>query len=225
MARQRREGSPARRNDRRTGRSSGHDPGQRVGVREAHRRAHRRDWLRRTLVGSALGLVTGSAIGCYLHDEEDFVVEYAVEVCRMVRDCGRSLHLPGETDTLPATSACEDLVEAHYSTCTSSCDYRPSKARRCLRRLRDNECGKVVTGGGPNDEDKGDETIPLVCDDVFEQCEGGEDQAQLCNSPSGCAVGGRPGEGSWLALGLLVLGLGARRRWSRGAGAGRATAA
>ncbi|MCX4248074.1 hypothetical protein [Paraliomyxa miuraensis] len=164
---------------------------------------------------AAGGLVAGVLAGCLYH-EEDFVAEYAVEVCRMVRECGRELHLPGESELLPATSACEGMIEAHYSTCISGCNYRPAKARRCLRRLRDNECeGEVVTAD-PDDDHDGDETIPLVCDFVFNECEGGDDQEIQCMSPNGCAVGERPGEGWLLGLGLLGLWWVGRRR-ARGA--------
>lgn len=166
--------------------------------------------------GSALGLGLGVLAGC-LHQEEEFVAEYAAEVCRIVRDCGRELHLPGEDETLPNNAFCEGRVEAHYSTCASGCEYLPAKARRCLRRLRDRDCD-------PNEGmlgDRSEDSIPLVCDEVFEQCEGGEDQDSLCASPLGCAVGGRPGEGWFLALGLVVLGLGARRRSRHGGGTSR----
>lgn len=169
----------------------------------------------RRLQRVALGLAVGMFAGC-LYQEEDFVAEYAVEVCRMVRDCGRELSLPGQSDPLPATAECEAVIEAHYSTCASSCEYRPPKARRCLRRLRNNECKGEVTTADPNDNEGGDELIPVVCSFVFEQCESPE-QEDHCASVNGCSVGGRPGEGSLLALGLLVLGLGARRRSSTSA--------
>lgn len=161
----------------------------------------------RMLGGSALGLLVGTSVGC-LFQEDEFVTEYAAEVCRLVRECGRELRLPGESEPLPSTSACEDRIEAHYASCTAGCDYIPRKARRCLRRLRDNECNNP---SGTVD----DETIPIVCNDVFRECQDDE-QAQMCRAPSGCSIGDPRGSGSVLALGLLVLGLGARRR--RGSG-------
>jgi len=116
------------------------------------------------LVGSALGLATGITLGCL--QEDDFVSEYAAEVCRMVRDCGRELHLPGSSDVLPATGDCEAIVRAHYSSCGSSCVFNRDKARRCLRRLRDNHCpagddGTATDGTGTvgtGDDAVGDET-------------------------------------------------------------------
>ena len=165
--------------------------------------------LRRTLrmlLGASLGLGLGMTLGCI--EDEDFVSEYATEVCRLVRDCGRELRLPDQTDPLPATAACETLVEAHYSACGDSCNFRRGKARRCLRRLRNNEC----TSDDPALEDEGDEAIPLVCDDVFNQCEGGLDQEDQCISPHGCTVSGRAGASAGLLWMLALVGLGARGR-------------
>lgn len=164
----------------------------------------------RTLLGAALGLSIGITVGCL--EDEDFVGEYAVEVCRMVRDCGRELSLPDADEPLPATDACEAMVEAHYSSCGSSCNFRRNKARRCLRRLRGNECADgVITN---EDGDVADESIPLVCSEVFSECEGGEDHDLQCAAPRGCAVSGHPGAGAGAgALWLLgLVGLAARRR-------------
>jgi MYXO-CTERM domain-containing protein len=165
----------------------------------------------RTLLGAALGLSIGVTVGCL--EDEDFVGEYAVEVCRMVRDCGRELTLPNADAPLPATAACESLIEAHYDSCGASCNFRRAKARRCLRRLRENECAEdiVTTPEG----DPADETIPWVCDDVFSECEGGEDQDQQCTAPRGCSVGGRSGAGASVLWILGLLGLGATRRRRR----------
>jgi MYXO-CTERM domain-containing protein len=160
------------------------------------------------LLGAALGLGMGVTLGCM--QDEDFVPEFAAEVCRMVRDCGRELRLPNETDPLPATAECEALVEAHYSACGDSCFFRRNKARRCLRRLRNNECS--VDDPATPQEEVGDESIPWVCDDVFSECEGGEDQAQQCAAPHGCAVSGRSGAGALPLIGLLLLGTWRRRR-------------
>ena len=165
----------------------------------------------RTLLGVALGLSIGVTVGCL--EDEGFVGEYAVEVCRMVRDCGRELTLPGADEPLPADSFCESMVEAHYASCSASCNFRRSKARRCLRRLRENECAEDVATT-PEGE-PADETIPLVCDAVFDECEGGEDQEIQCAAPRGCSVAGRSGAGAGAGalslLGLLVLGWRRRR--------------
>lgn len=161
--------------------------------------------------GMGLGLTLGILVGCTV--EEDFVAEYATEVCRMVRECGRDLHLPGESASLPSTSECESMIEAHYGTCISRCNFRSAKARRCLRRLRNNECHGEVMTADPDDNLHADEAIPVVCDFVFNEC-GGDDEDIQCMSPNNCAVGERPGEGSLVALGLLVLGVSARRRWA-----------
>lgn len=156
--------------------------------------------MRRVLLGSALGLAAGVTVGCL--QDEDFVAEYATEVCRMARDCGRELYLPGEEQPLPATEACESMIIAHYDTCRADCEFERAKARRCLRRLRNNEC---------NTQDDSDEAIPLVCDAVFQPCSGGADQELDCGAPR-CSVGGSAGAGALPLLGLLLLGLRRRRR-------------
>ncbi len=165
----------------------------------------------RMLLGMALGLSMGVTVGCL--QDEDFVGEYATELCGMVRDCGVELTLPNATEPLPATSMCEALIEAHYSTCASDCFFRRSKARRCLRRLRDNQC----TGEdepGTLDTVARDADIPGVCHDVFGECDGGFDQEDQCAAPTTtCSVTGRGGASSLSLpfLGLLLLGLRRRR--------------
>jgi hypothetical protein len=160
----------------------------------------------RTLLGAALGLSIGITAGCL--EDEDFVAEYAVEVCRMVRDCGRELTLPNADAPLPANELCESMVEAHYASCGTSCNFRRNKARRCMRRLRENECAEHILT--TPEQEPADEMIPLVCDEVFSECEGGEDQNQQCAAPRGCSVADRSGA-SALLLGLFVLGWRRRR--------------
>lgn len=160
----------------------------------------------RTLLGVALGLSIGITVGCL--EDEDFVAEYAVEVCRMVRECGRELSLPNADEPLPASELCESMVQAHYDSCGGSCHFRRNKARRCLRRLRGNECKDGVLSDENGVED---ESIPLVCSEVFSECEGGEDHDQQCAAPRGCSVGDRSGTGALSLLGLLALGWRRRR--------------
>jgi hypothetical protein len=162
------------------------------------------------LLGATLGLATGVTLSC---EQGDFVTEYAAEVCRMVRDCGIELHLPKQTETLPATSECEVVVETYYLACDAGCQLDRAKARRCLRRLRDNECDPET--GTISGEVQRDEAIPQVCSEVYEVCNGGNNQETQCSAPSGCSVGGRPGDDAVLMLGFLVLGVGRHRRWYR----------
>lgn len=163
----------------------------------------------RVLLGTTLGLATGVTLGCL--QGEDFVSEYAVEVCRMVRDCGTELHLPKQTEMLPATSECEAIVETHYYTCDEGCQLDRTNARRCLRRLRDNQCDPET--GTISGEVQGDEAIPWICRSVYEECNGGDAQRNQCSAPSNCSVGGRPGDRALCMVVLLVLG--ARRRYFR----------
>lgn len=156
----------------------------------------------------------GVTLGCL--QEDDFVDEYAVEVCRMVRDCGRALYLPddpGDLDSdrvrLPATAECEPMIEAHYSVCRSDCRFNRAKARRCLRRIRENVCNPE-NGSDPSDEYP-DDDIALVCGQVFDDCAGGPDQDQQCGAPS-CSVGASSRASAGLLWMLALLGLGTRAR-------------
>lgn len=171
----------------------------------------RRRWRLYGLLGSAFAM--GATLGCL--EDDDFVDEYAVEVCRMVRDCGRELYLPDDpadlTDQrqlLPATAECEVMIEAHYSTCRADCQFHRGKARRCLRRIRENVCGS--TNPDPSDENP-DDDIALVCGQVFEECAGGPDQDEQCGRPS-CSVGASSQAGAGMLWMLGLLGLGARGR-------------
>lgn len=177
----------------------------------------RRRWRLYGLLGSAFAM--GVTLGCL--EDDDFVAEYATEVCRMVRDCGRELYLPVDPSEpaaqrvlLPATGECEMMIEAHYSTCRSDCQFHRGKARRCLRRIRENVCD--TENPDPSDENP-DDDIALVCGQVFEECAGGPDQDEQCGRPS-CSVGASSQAGAsvlWM-LGLLGLGARGRRRYELG---------
>lgn len=175
----------------------------------------RRRWRLYGLLGSALAM--GVTLGCL--EDDDFVAEYATEVCRMVRDCGRELYLPDdpsdltdEPQRLPATIECEGMMEDHYSVCQSDCQFHRGPARRCLRRLRENVCNPE-SSNDPSDENP-DDDIALVCGQVFEECAGGPDQDQQCGRPS-CSVGASSQAGAGVLWMLGLLGLGARGRRRR----------
>lgn len=170
----------------------------------------RNGWMTRPLVGLLLGVVAGSAPGCSLREQDEFVGELASEVCRLQRTCGYALKLPGHEDLLPEDETCEAVVEAFYDSCGERCAYNVRKARRCIRRLEDDSCdmdSEIQTSAEPNETAE----LPTVCDAVFTGCEGPDS----CDAPhSGlCSVATRPepGHAAW-ALGLLCLGVAARRR-------------
>lgn len=154
-----------------------------------------------------LGLALGLAVGC-LRKEDNFVEQYATELCDAVRDCGATLTLPGG-QALPVSSACEGVVEAHYLACGDRCEYQPRKARRCIRRLRRNSDCDDATVSGAGGEQEDEEFIPLVCDEVYTQCSGDDD---LCRAPTCAVMGSGHREGLGWALGLFALGLVGRRR-------------
>jgi MYXO-CTERM domain-containing protein len=173
----------------------------------------RNGWMTRSLMGLLLGAVAGSSPGCSLREHDEFVSELASEVCRLQR-CGYGLKLPGSDSVLPDDETCELQVEAHYGSCGDRCAYNVRDARRCIRRLSDDICDEADLEEGV--AAMADE-LPLVCDAVFTGCEGEES----CEAPFAgvCSVSSRPdpAAAAW-ALGLLMLGVGARRRRATEAG-------
>lgn len=160
---------------------------------------HRR-WIARTLVGLALGIGLGASPGCTVREDDEFADRLAEQLCSLRDRCGFDFVLPGDSEPVSTMGSCEAAVRDHYEQCGDRCDFSRTRARRCLRRI-----DRIELDDCPD----GHLVLPLVCDDVYSECEG-----ESCPAPiATCAVtrGSGPA-GSVLALGLLVLGGWSRRR-------------
>jgi hypothetical protein len=134
--------------------------------------------------------------------EDDFVDDFAAQVCRLAVDCNTALTLPGESEPLPNDrAACESAVVEHYSVCSDGCEMSRRHARRCLRRIEDTSC---PDGSGT------DLVVPLACDLVFRSCDPDVVEQGHCVGPTCSVVPQRDAPLGGLAL--LGVGLWARRR-------------
>jgi hypothetical protein len=156
----------------------------------------------RSLATLGFAAAMGASASCL--QEDDFVDEFAVLVCRTVVQCGITVHLPGGGELPDTRTECEAAMIEHYSTCSEGCRMVRRKARRCLRRLEDNHCASAPQA---NDGDAG---IPWVCDDVFRGCDPEVVEQRDCIAPTCAVVPQRDAPLGGLAL--LGVGLWVRRR-------------
>lgn len=157
----------------------------------------------RSLALLALGAAMGASASCL--QEDDFVQQFAVSVCRTVVQCDLTLNLPGSGELPKTRSECEAAMIEHYSTCSDGCRLVRRKARRCLRRLEDNTCPSAPQA---NDGDAG---IPWVCNAVFRGCDPDVVERGDCIAPTACAVSPQH-DARTSALACVVVLLWARRR-------------
>lgn len=153
--------------------------------------------------GFTLGLGLG---GCIVIDEQsEFEAEARARVCNWNRVCAPSMSpttpLTDPTFPYPADESCEDTFDADRTQC-KDCRFNPSAAYKCLDRLEQalEACSTADVNFKP-------------CRKVYTDCasEEVEDQCDIRNPTCSVHEDARP-QDALLALGLLGLGLFARRR-------------
>ena len=160
--------------------------------------------LRALVVGGVVGIAGGVVVsgGCKPDSAEAFNEELAVAICEVRRNCP-DLQVSAMTGSVvfPDDDTCEMAVLTQFEGCGTSCDYKPSSASACLRRLE-------RMAGDCQDRSVG------PCRRAYKNCQG-PGEGSRCNLHA-CAsrVGAPSSEGlPWLAFAALgLLGVARRRR-------------